>query len=384
MSPLSKRQNGFGHIGLLVAVLVIAAVGFVGWRVMSKDKNEDKPATSTAQNTDSPRPFGNYQGDITSKLKLQQVKLTGTGQQGVAVDEQTGLVYIGTYSGINNKCLAGSPNSGRSLLSVVDPKQAKEIAAVDTDRAPIWPAVDAKRDLVYVAASSGSVALHKRANGEKVGSINTGGLPHMPAQLGNIMVVSNTYDQSQTYYSAVNLDSRKVIGNHKGPRLPHPIVVDEQAKLAYMMGVESAEVALIDMATGQLKEKFTLEGGAGQLAMSKKYSKFVTSANQAGSSLAVYNLSDKKLQGRIGFEGANTPGTVLAIDEDSGLVFVVLGDQNAVGVASLETLKPLGFFKTGGCPYAVRVDSQAGKGYVSNSGDGTLTIFDLDALKTTL
>lgn len=373
-----RNEKGFHVLPVLLFLIVISAVAFVGWKVISKEN--DKVSESNAR-TETQKTFGAYRGDITSQLDLQQVALTGRGNQGIAIDEETGYVYIGTFGGLNNKCLVGNPNAPeKSYLNIVDPKKAKELAGVVTDAAPIWPAIDTKRDLVYVAASSGTVAIHKRGSGEKVGSIKLGGLPHLPAMLGNIMVVSNTYDQSQTYFSAVNLDTRQVVGNHKGPRLPHPIIVDEDAKLAYMMGVESAEVGVIDMTNGTLKETFTLAGGAGQLEVSKKYKLFITDSNQGGSSVALFDMDSKNLLSRIGFEGANTPGTGLAIDEESGLLFVIISDQNAVGVASLESHKPLAFFKTGACPYAVKVDTKLGKGYVTNTGDGTLTIFNLDEL----
>jgi DNA-binding beta-propeller fold protein YncE len=386
MKNIHKNEQGGAHVlGILLIVIVFGAISFVGYRVW-KTKQE-KPVQSNAQTDDktTKKPSGNYEGDLTSKIKLEQIKLTGKGNQGIAVDKDTGLVYIGTFGGLNNKCLVGNANAPeRSYLNIVDPKQAKEVAGVLTDPSPIWPAVDKQRDVVYVAASSGSVAIHKRGTGEKVGSIKLGGLPHLPALLGNIMVVSNTYDQSQTYFSAVNLDTRKVVGNHKGPRLPHPIVVDEKAKLAYMMGVESAEVGVIDMNTGGLKETFKFDGGAGQLEISTKYKKAITDSNQGGSSVAVFDLDSKKLLDRISFEGANTPGTGLAIDEEAGLIFVVVSDQGAIGVATLDTHKPLGFFKVGACPYAVKLDTQRGKGYVTNTGDGTLSVFDLNKLKETL
>lgn len=325
-----------------------------------------------------------YLGDITNQLKLQQIQLTGKGTQGLAIDQDTGLVYTAAFSGINNKCLAGDTNSSasESFLNIVDPARSKEIVAVPTDRAPIWPTVDARRDVVYVAASSGSVAIHNRGTGEKTGSINVGGLPHQSAFLGNVMVVSNTYDQSQTYYSVINLDSRTVTANPKGPRLPHPIAIDEEAKLAYMMGVEAAEVTTIDMDTGQPKETFKLEGGGGQMTFSKKLQKFVTDSSEPGTSAAVFDFVTRKPLGTLGFQGANSPGSGLAIDDESGLLFVVISDLNAVGVASLKTLKPLGFFKVGGCPYGVRIDGQRKKGYVTNSGDRMLTVFNLKELSS--
>lgn len=383
---MKRDQNGSTHIVLLLTVIVIAIIGFIGWRALQGSKSQTNPNTANTPSVGTTQALNanTYQGDITQNLQLKTIKLTGTGQQGIAIDSKTGDVYIGTYSGINNKCIAGNPNQGQSYLSVVDPSSNKEVAAASTDQAPIWPAIDDQRNLVYVAASSGSVAIHKLGTGEKIGSIHVGGLPHMPALLNNIMVVSNTYDQSETYYSAINVETRQVIGNYKGPSLPHPIAIDSQKKLAYMMGVASGQVTVIDMNTGQPVTSFTLPGGVGQMALSTKLGKIVTSANTPGSSMAVFDLTSYKNLGTIGFNGANTPGTSIAIDDNSGLAFVVISDQNAIGVASLTTLKPLGFFKTGGCPYAVRLDSQRGKGYVTNSGDGSLTTFDLKNLESAL
>ncbi|HEV2412242.1 MAG TPA: hypothetical protein VGS28_00350 [Candidatus Saccharimonadales bacterium] len=381
---MRRSQRGFAAVlAILLVAFLVAVVGYIAYRkyhhinsVISRNTSTNTEAQSFNQNS--------YQGDITQKLHLQTIKLSGTGQQGIAVDPNTGYVYVGAYSGINNRCMAGNPNQGQSLLNIVDPTQAKQVAAVQTDEAPIWPAVDDQKGVVYLATSSGSVAIHKLGTGEKLGSIHVGGLPHMPALLGNLMVVSNTYDQSETYYSVVDLNTNQVVGNYKAPALPHPIAIDEQDKLAYMMGVQSGGVETINMDTGQPVSNFTLQGGVGQMTLSTKLGKIVTSANAPGSSMTVFDLATKKNLGTIGFNGANTPGTSVAIDDATGLAFVVISDQDAIGVASLNTLKPLGYFKTGGCPYAVRLDSQRGKGYVTNSGDGTLTVFDLKDLESAL
>ena len=110
----------------------------------------------------------------------------------------------------------------------------------------------------------------------------------------------------------------------------------------------------------------------------------ISDSSKPGTSVAVFDMNTKKQLAAIGFQGANAPGSGLAIDEVSGLFFVTIGDNNAVGVGSLETLKPLGFFKAKGCPYAVKVDTARGLGFVSNASDGWLTVFDLKELKKVL
>ena len=343
-----------------------------------------KPAPNTSpspQNNNVTNP--NVSTDFTDKLNLKTIQLTGKGTQGLDIDSQTGNIYVGSYAGISNRCMQGN-NQGSSYLNVVDPGQGKEVAATPADPSPIWPMVDNGRGLVYLASSSGTIGVFKVDTGERVSQISVGGLPHQPAILGNIMVVSNTFDTSETYYSAIDLDTQKVIDHFPAPHLPHPVIVDSNQKIAYMMGVEKGEVVVIDMTTGQPKDHFTLEGGGGQMEISPKFNLAITDSSDPGSSIKIFDLGSKKLLDTVSFPGINTPGGGLAIDEDDGLLFVTILDANSVGVASLQTHKPLGLFKVGNCPYAVRVDSQRDRGFVTNTADATLTQFDLGALKAAL
>ena len=381
-----SQQAGFHVLELSLLLFVLATIGVVGWYVAKAHKPATTVTNTThqiasSQNTESASDV--YMSDITSKLSLKTISMTGKGSQGLAIDPKTGYVYVGAFGGINNACLQGN-NQGTSYLDVVDPAQGKQVTATPADFAPIWPAVDDQRGLVYLASSSGVVGIFRLGTGERVGVYRVGGVPHMPAVLGNILVVSNTNDASQDYYSAVNLDSGQVIGAFKGAHLPHPVIVDPDKKIAYMMGVESGDVQVIDMTTGLPQSLFTLEGGAGQLIISKKYNLMITDANKDGDSAAFYDLTSHKMLGTVGFAGLGTPGTGLAVDDADGLLFVILQDRNALAVASLKTMKPLGYFTAGGCPYAVRIDSQRGLGYVTDTGPGALTEFRLSDLKKAL
>lgn len=48
----SKNESGFAHVVILIVLIMIAVIGFVGWRVMvpgdNKDKTEDLPSKSAA------------------------------------------------------------------------------------------------------------------------------------------------------------------------------------------------------------------------------------------------------------------------------------------------------------------------------------------------
>lgn len=60
-----NNQTGFAHIGILVLVVIIAAVAFVGWRVYEKslDTNE-APATTQTENQSSEPPEVNNADDL--------------------------------------------------------------------------------------------------------------------------------------------------------------------------------------------------------------------------------------------------------------------------------------------------------------------------------
>lgn len=50
-----SKEAGVGHLALFLSLIVIAVIGFAGWRVMSKDKNNDTAnnSQSTAESTEA-------------------------------------------------------------------------------------------------------------------------------------------------------------------------------------------------------------------------------------------------------------------------------------------------------------------------------------------
>ena len=390
MDTVESEKRGFPILVFLVVLITLGLVGVFGWRFWSRSTNpravsrtteiRETSAIPLIKPTESKKSLARTDlGDISAKLNLQSILLTGAGTQGLAVDGETGLVYAGNTGNTISKCDPGDVQErpGRNTMSVIDPAKGIELARVPTDDGPIWPIVDPNRDVVYMANSGGkgTISIHEKGTGIKLESIQLGGMPHAAGVLDNILVVSNTNDKSQTYYAAINLETRKLIAHHPSPKFPHPVVVDAEEKLAYMMGVEAAEVVVIDMTTGQPKETFTLEGGAGQLLLSKKYGKILTDSSQPGTAVAIFDLKTKKQLSAFGFSSLNAPGTGLALDEDSGLAFVVVADKNAIGLFDIEAMQPVGYFTVGTCPYGIRLDPERGKGYVTNSGDNTLTVF---------
>jgi len=296
---------------------------------------------------------------------------------------------------------ASSTSPGANTMSIVNPSIMKEIARVDTHITPIWPLVDDARGVVYVASSGaaagGYVDVFSLNTGQKVAAISVGGTAHdlgLDSSTG-ILIVSNTYDTSQTYYSVINVNTRTVIAHYQVPSEPHGIVVDAVNHVAYMATVGDGEIAVIDMKTGQLKTTFSTGSkifrSTNLITFSPKERKIFlvdsgvsqattgqpnqpTQPPQPG--IDVFSADNYQLLGKIPMEAIPWGITV---DDSTHLIYAALPDDNAVGIANIDTLKTLGYFSTGSgtCPFAVRLDATRNLGFTSNTGNNTLGVFSV-------
>ena len=296
---------------------------------------------------------------------------------------------------------ATSTSAGSNTMSIINPSIMKEIARVDTHITPIWPLVDDARGVVYVASSGaaagGYVDVFSLNTGQKVAAISVGGTAHdlgLDSSTG-ILIVSNTYDTSQTYYSVINVNTRTVIAHYQVPSEPHGIVVDAVNHVAYMATVGDGEIAVIDMKTGQLKTTFSTGSkifrSTNLITFSPKERKIFlvdsgvsqattgqpnqpTQPPQPG--IDVFSADNYQLLGKIPMEAIPWGITV---DDSTHLIYAALPDDNAVGIANIDTLKTLGYFSTGSgtCPFAVRLDATRNLGFTSNTGNNTLGVFSV-------
>ena len=85
-------------------------------------------------------------------------------------------------------------------MSIVDPSVSREVAAVPTGSAPIWPTVDRKRGVVYMMGSggAGTVTVHNASDGRTIKTITVGGKPHQGGldNTSGLMIVGNTVRSS--------------------------------------------------------------------------------------------------------------------------------------------------------------------------------------------
>lgn len=321
---------------------------------------------------------------------LRSIQLSSGGTNGLAVDPETGLVYAVNNSTVGDWC--GKKIEKRSdSLHVIDPSQAKEVASVTTDKGPVWPLVDTKNDIVYVATSSeGIVAKHRLGTGEKLGTIKVGGLPH---DLGldsesNILLVSNTNDGSQKYVAAVNAQTQQVIAQHSVAAMPHRIMLDPAKRLAYIVSVGSGTVSVFNTVDGTPAGQIET-GGRGTLAFSTTKRQLyipAPSAEGQAESIKVIHADTKQAVGTIGpfLTNAGHQAFGLAVDERNRLLFASLGDSNYVGIADLDNLKPLAVFEANNCTWGIAIDEKRQLGYVTNTAAGMVTVFDLQKIASQL
>lgn len=324
---------------------------------------------------------------LIEDVGLRVVKLSSGGTNGLDVDPATGLVYAVSNSTVGAWC--GRPvGTRRDLLSVVDPVEAREIAAIPTVRAPVWPLAAGTGSVVYVAGSDGVIGIHDRASRAQTGSIAVGGLPH---DLGydatsGYLLVSNTYDQSQDYVSVVDTRTRTVVAAHRVGGMPHKIVVDTATRRAYVMSVGNGRISVVDMSTGALERQID-SGGGGTLAVSPRVGRaFATGRVGAGAdTIRVVDL-------RTGQGTTTTPFLAMgghpvhgmAVDDAAGLLYASLGDSDLVGVADVTSLRALAVFRVADCAWGVKLDPERGRGYVTGAAEGTVSVFDLRKVSAAL
>ena len=317
------------------------------------------------------------------------------------IDSATGLVYAVNNSSVAEAVWCGktpvSKPEGRDTLSIVDPSFGGEIAAVPTDGSPVWPWVSVENDEVYVAASrTGSVAVHARGTGERWDSINVGGLRHdLTLDHGSgLLIVSNTNDQSQEYLAVVDIAARSVGAHRKVIRFLHKITVDFEAGVAYVVSVESGTVSVVDTANGQVTGTFDTSSqddafkGAAMIALSRSTGRLCATKlafSEHPFNVHVIDVKTGELMGRIApFISLGLPVWGVAVDEPSQLLYVTLGDSRHVGAADLDTLQPVALIEVDDCPWAIKLDTARGMGFVTGVTNGTLSVIDLKKVEEAL
>jgi len=322
---------------------------------------------------------------------IRHITLSRAGANGLAVDSVSGRVYVVINGATSPWC--GDVGNLTPGLSIVDPVAGKELLIAPTAEGPVWPLVDTKRGKVYVAGSGGigTVAVQHPATGVIEKSILLGGRPHDlgldPA--GSLLLVSNTFDKTQTWISLVNLDSGVVAANIQVPDLPHKVVVDNMARIGYVVSLGAGQITEVDLKTGaKLRE---ISSGPIPQTSAMVYSplrKRLYVAKTAGSTPSNGNTVvavDVATGNVVATAGTFTPASSVptrawggfGLDDANGLLYAAMANSNMVAVVDVATMKPAAVFNVDACPWAVALDVPRGVGYVSSNQSAALTMFDL-------
>jgi DNA-binding beta-propeller fold protein YncE len=313
---------------------------------------------------------------------VRVVPISSGGTNGLDIDANNGLVYAVTNSTVSGWCK--QPVGTRlDRLSIVDPVSGKEMIAVSTGRGPVWPLVDSTQGLVYVATSDGIVAVHEAGTGNRIASIQVGGLPHDLGldPVSGLLVVSNTNDGSQKYIALVDTSTREVRAQVEVDSLPHRIMMDRERRVAYVISVESGTITTVDTANAQVLGA-TASGGRGTLWFSPALQRLYV-PNRDGASpetIRVLSAETKALVGKIGpfLQNAGHQAFSIAVDDKKGMLYAALGDSDLVGVADAQSLRPLAVFSAVDCTWAVKLDEARRMGYVTGVTGGAVAAFSLD------
>ena len=99
----------------------------------------------------------------------------------------------------------------------------------------------------------------------------------------------------------------------------------------------------------------------------------------------VVDVETGEIVGRVpSFTNPRLPVWGIAVDESSQLLYVTLGDSRHVGVADLGTLQPLALIEVDDCPWAIKLDTVRGLGFVTGVTNGTLNVIDLRKVEEAL
>ncbi len=331
---------------------------------------------------------------------LELIPVATPGANGLTVHPTTGDVYL-VLNGADFWC-SGQPDGDATYaetLSIIDGSTATEVANVPTDPGPVWPIVDVARDRVYVAASGagGTIVAHDPATGSALETWNLGGRPHdmgLDVQ-GSTMVVSNTYDMSQTYVSVWDLDDEVELSHPAVPGLPHKIVVDDDERVAYVVSLGAGEITAIDLVTGQVVD--TLSSGDIPQTSGMVFSpsrrilyvgKTAGTTPEEGNTLVAVDVDTGQIVGTTGtfLPNVSTPTRPwqMALDDETGLLYAALANSSSVIVVNVDTMTPVGLIEVDTCPWAVVLDVDRGYGYVSHNEAATVARFDLDKVTSAL
>ena len=364
------------------------------------DPNGNPVPGSGGPDPGGPGPGGGTNDSVVSVTAVTSTVVLGGGKavkgaEGIALDPTTGLVYIGLNGNIISGCEGDAtrggapltPGPGTNQMSIVNPSTSREVAAVSTGLAPIWPTVHPSRGVVYMMGSggTGTVTVHNASDGRVVKTIRVGGRPHMAGldYSTGLMLVGNTVRSSnvvaeQNHATVINTATDAITREFETSPAPHGVVVDQERDLMYFSAVGDGAIVVVSAATGQVlssgipKSAYGADFGGNNMLTRQAATRRLFQVNTQPGKTGILVADEVTLTAEkvIGMTDNAVPWG-MTVDEPNRLLFAALPNRNVVAVVALDTLTHVVNIPVGACPYAVAVDPQRRIGVTSNQGTPT-------------
>jgi len=270
--------------------------------------------------------------DPNTFKEISTLTITGTPHE-LAISPDHKTAYVPDYGdGVYGR----NPNPGHSI-AVIDLATRKVRGTIDITPhvAPHGLQVDAQGTLYASCDISRKLLVIDPKSLKVTAAIDTEGTGHWAAVLvdGSKAYVANKNDRK--FISVIDLPAKKMIGKIPMPRGTQGITASPDGKRVLAMDLSEPKMFAIDTATDAVVEEIELAGNA-KGAWRAKYS-------ADGRSLVTINVSERS---------AN----------------ILNSDKPAAGQVSL---------KVGAQPFGIAYTADGRKALVSNHGDGTISVIDL-------
>jgi len=272
--------------------------------------------------------------DPVTHKEISNLAIDGTPHE-LAISPDRKTAYVPNYGdGVYGR----NPNPGHTI-AVIDLATRKVRATIDISPyvAPHGVQVDAAGTLYASCDISRKLVVIDPKTLKVTAAIDTDGTGHWVAVLpnGSKAYVANKNDRP--FVSVIDLRTKKMIGTVAMPNGTQGIVASPDGKQVLAMDLSAPRIAVIDTVTDKVVDEITLSG------------------TTKGAWRAKYSL-----------DGAT-------------LVVISVNDRSATLMSAADWRAPQTVLKVGSQPFGIAFTADAKSALVSNHGDGSISIIDLQS-----
>ncbi len=290
---------------------------------------------------------------------VRKTAKVGNGLYEIAVSPSTGSVYVAS---------AGSRTAPGGTVFVLNGNTLDVLKTIDVSSAPPYGLAlnDRTQTLYTTNTRSGSASAINLKTGQTTTiTSDTDKNAHLREiavdEAANVIYASSFGDPGRVWVidGQTNTLSRVLENVGRGTA---GLAIDHAAGRLYVTNINTAEVAVIDTATGHVVQRFPAGGERPtNLALDAKTGRLFV-ANQGPGTVTVLDVKTGKLLATL-TAGAGTLDVEL--NPAANLVYAANRVNGTVSVFNATTYAPLTTLETGGAPNTLAVDSKTGFVYVT-------------------